>query len=131
MTTRLSADQAKAASELLGRVDKIAQEIQANAKSWGMSIEEARPLVNGLDKLADELETRFFGAKSLQNRQIETLKQAKVIQQDSDEPYMKTFNSPMAPHQTDADEPYMSAYADDQSQAVQVGKSETGRALAP
>lgn len=131
MTTKLSTEQVKQASELLGRVDKIAQEIQANHASWGMSLDEARPLVNSLDKLADDLEARFFGAASLQRRQIETLKQAKVIQQDSDEPYMKTFNSPMAPHQTDADEPYMSAYADDQSQAVQVGKSETGRALAP
>lgn len=131
MSTKLSADQAKKASEFLERVDKIAQEIQANHASWGMSLDEARPLVNGLDKLADDLESRFFGAASLQRRQIEVLKVAKVIQQDSDESYMKTFNSPMAPHQTDGDEPYMSAYADDQSQAVQVGKSETGRALAP
>jgi hypothetical protein len=131
MTTKLSAEQAKVASELLGRLDKIAHEIQANYAAWGMSLNEARPLVQNFDKLADQLEAHFFGERSLQARQIEVLKVAKVIQQDSDEPYMKTFNAPMAPHQTDADEPYMSAYADDQSQAVQVGKSETGRALAP
>ncbi len=131
MSTKLSAEQAKTASELLGRVDRIAHEIQVNHASWGMSLEDARPLVQTIDKLADDLETRFFGAASFQRRQIDVLKTAKVIQQDSDESYMKTFNSPMAPIQTDADEPYMSAYADDQSQAVQVGKSETGRALAP
>jgi hypothetical protein len=131
MSMKLSAEEAAAASEILARVDRIASEIQANHKSWGMAFEAARPLVQSLDKLADDLETRFFGASSLQRRQIEVLKTAKVIQQDSDEPYMKTFNSPMAPLQTDADEPYMSAYGDDQSQAVQVGKSETGRALAP
>jgi hypothetical protein len=131
MTTKLSAEQAKTASELLGRLDKIALEIQSNHASWGMSLDEARPLVNGLDKLADDLEARFFGASSLQRRQVEVLKTAKVIQQDSDESYMKTFNSPTAPLQTDADEPYMSAYADDDTSAVNNGKSETGRALAP
>jgi hypothetical protein len=131
MTTKLSAEQAKTASELLGRLDKIALEIQANHANWGMTLAEARPLVNGLDKLADDLEARFFGAASLQRRQVEVLKTAKVIQQDSDESYMKTFNNPTAPIQTDADEPYMSAYADDDTSAVNNGKSETGRALAP
>lgn len=131
MSTKLSAEQSKQASELLGRLDKLAADIQANHESWGMSLEDAKPLVNGLDKLADDLEQRFFGAASLQRRQVEILKQAKVIQKDSDESYMDTFNSPMKPHQTDGDEPYMSAYADDQSQAVQTGKSTSGRPLAP
>ena len=45
---------------------------------------------------------------------------------------MDTFNAPMAPIQTDADEnQYMSLFKDDQSQAVETGKSTTGRPLAP
>lgn len=131
MSTKLTASQTKQANELLSRLDAVAKHIQANYAKWGMPKEAAKPLVNHLDKIADELEVLAFGQDSFNRRQVEMLKAAKVIQQDSDEPYMKTFNSPMAPHQTDADEPYMQAYADDQSQAVQVGKSETGRPLAP
>jgi len=131
MSTKLSAEQKKQANELLGRLDTVVKNIQANYAKWGMAKEAAKPLVNHLDKIADELETFAFGKESLQRRQIEMLKAAKVIQQDSDEPYMKTFANPMKPIQTDADEPYMQAYADDQSSAVETGKSETGRALAP
>jgi hypothetical protein len=131
MSTKLSAEQVKTANELLGRLDKIAAAIQANHESWGMPMAAAKPLVNDIDKVADELEKLAFGTDSLGRRQVEVLKQAKVIQKDSDEKYMDTFNAPMAPHQTDADEPYMAAYKDDQSQAVQVGKSTTGRPLAP
>jgi len=130
MTTKLSAVQSKQASEILGRVDALARDIQANYKSWGMSLEGVRPVVNNLDKIADALEERFFGLDSLQRRQVEVLKQAHVIQQDSDESYMASFNGPSSPKQTDADEPYMSAYADDQTQAVRAGKSTSGRPLA-
>lgn len=130
-TNRLSAEQKQAADNILGRLDKCASEIQANHEKWGLSFETAKGLVNHLDKCADDFEKSVYGAESLQRRQIQELKKAKVIQKDSDEGYMQTFNSPMAPHQTDGDEPYMSAYADDQSAAVQNGKSTTGKPLAP
>jgi chromosome condensin MukBEF ATPase and DNA-binding subunit MukB len=129
MSSKLSAEQIKQADSLLSRLDKVASDIQANHKSWGMSFEAAKSLVNGLDKVADDLETSIFGSESLVARQREVV--AKVIQKDSDEKYMDTFNKPTAPIQTDADEPYMSAYADDQSSAVNGGKSTTGRPLAP
>lgn len=128
-TNRLSAEQEKAASGLLFRLDKCAQNIQENHQKWGLSFESAKGLVNHLDRIADEFEKGFFGDQSLQRRQVEVLKQAKVIEKDSDEGYMQTFANPMAPIQTDGDEPYMSAYADDQSSAVQSGKSTTGRPL--
>lgn len=131
MTTKLSDDQVKTANELLSRLDKVAADIQANHASWGMSFDDAKGLVNGLDKTADALESRIFGERSLQRRQVQLLKSAKVIQKDSDEKYMDTFSNPMKPIQTDADEGYMSAYADDQSSAVESGKSTTGRPLAP
>lgn len=131
MSNKLSADQAKHANTILSRMDRIAAEVQANHATWGMSFDDAKRLVNTLDKVADEMESSFFGKESMERRQVELLKSAKVLQKDSDESYMDTFNKPTAPIQTDADEPYMSAYADDQSTAVNNGKSTTGRPLAP
>lgn len=131
MATKLSAEQKKAADNILGRLDKCAADIQDNHEQWGLSFEAARDLVNHLDRVADTFESKVYGEGSLRQRQVEVLKQAKVIQQDSDEGYMGTFNAPTAPHQTDGDEPYMAAYKDDQSSGVQNGKSTTGRPLAP
>lgn len=78
---------------------------------------------------ADVIEAEAFGADSIMRRQEAVV--AKVIQKDSDEPYMNTFQNPMKPILTNADEPYMDAYADDQSSAVRDGKSSTGVKLAP
>jgi len=128
MTTKFAKEDA---NRILSRLDKMAEVIQAEHKNWGMPFEVAKNLVNGLDRTADEVEVAAFGPDSLQKRQAHVLKQAHVLQQDSDEKYMGTFNAPMAPLQTDSDEGYMSQFADDQSQAVQTGKSTTGRPLAP
>lgn len=129
MATKLSAEQSKKASEVLGRLDKVAESIQENHAAWGMSFDDAKTLVNHLDKVADDFEASVFGVDSLSKRQAEVLKTAAVLQHDSDESYMSTFGAPMKPHQTDGDEPYMSAYADDQSAAVQNGKATNGRPL--
>lgn len=129
MTTKLSAEQSKRASEILGRLDAIAKEIQDRHASWGMSFEAAKKVVNGLDAIADSFERTAFGQESFERRQREVL--GAVIQRDSDEPYMDAFQNTMDPIQTDADEPYMGAYNDDQSSAVQGGKSTVGRPLAP
>jgi hypothetical protein len=131
MPNKLSAEQSKKASTILSHLDRIAAEIQTNFASMGLSFDNAKTLVNHLDKVADEAEAHFYGPESMTRRQIEVLKTAKVIQKESDEPYMATFENPMAPIQTDADEAYMSAYKDDQSSAVNSGKSTTGRPLAP
>jgi hypothetical protein len=131
MASKLSAEQSKQASAILGRLDRIAADIQAGHAAWGMSFDDAKRIVNHLDKIADDVEQSAFGKESMEARQVEILKTAKVIQKDSDESFMDTFNRPTAPIQTDADEPYMSAYADDQSTSVSTGKSTTGRPLAP
>ena len=131
MPTKLSAEQTKTVNTILAHLDKAAGDIQANHESLGIPFETAKEIVQGLDKTADELETHAFGQESFERRQIEILKKAKVIQRDADEPYMATFENPMAPIQTDADEPYMQAYADDQSSAVETGKDEKNRPLAP
>ena len=131
MPNKLSAEQSKKAGQILSFLDRLAADIQANHAAMGLPFEAAKSLVNHLDKVADEAEEHFYGKESMARRQVEVLKTAKVIQKDSDEAYMNTFANPMAPIQTDADEPYMSAYKDDQSSAVNGGKSTTGRPLAP
>jgi hypothetical protein len=90
-----------------------------------MPFDMAKQLVNAIDKTADEIEVVSFGKESFVRRQAE------VIQRDPDEKYMDTFQSPMQPRQVESDEPYMSAYKDDQSSAVNHGKSTTGKPLAP
>ena len=131
MTTKLSAEQSKTASDILGRLDKVASDIQKNHTMWGMSFEAAKGLVNHIDQIADDFEKKAFGEESLKRRQVEILKTAEVIQRDSDEPYMDSFVVDQGVVQAEADEPYMGAYADDQSSAVRHGQSTTGRPLAP
>ncbi len=125
------------ADRILGRLDRLASTIQENYESWGMSFDQAKSLVNEIDKTADEMETATFGEDSLLRRQVEVVegpaaaKVAQVIQREPDEKYMDTFKNPMAPRQVEADEPYMKAYGDDQSSAVIHGQAENGRKLAP
>jgi hypothetical protein len=121
----------KEAASILSRLDRIAGVIQENCESWGMPFEAAKGIVNALDETADKIEKSAFGEDHFAQRQVNVLKQAKVIQQDSDEDYMGTFDAPSAPKQTDSDEAYMSLFQDDQTQAVAAGKSTTGRPLAP
>lgn len=150
---RLSSEQKTRANQILASFDQLAQSIQENYQKWGMGPDVAKKLVNHLDKTADAAETFFFGEDSLRTRQAEIAvssadfrtdalesgllsraqlsKAARVIQRDSDEPYMDTFKNPMAPIDTNSDEPYMAAYGDDQSSAVVEGEDDTGRDLAP
>lgn len=117
---------AKSEAELiLARLDKLAGYIQKNASAWGIPFDDAKGMVNDLDRTADEIETAAFGVESFQTRQAE------VIQKESDEPYMATFENPQSPHQVEADEPYMSAYSSDDSSGVNHGKSENGKPLTP
>ncbi len=122
MTPKFSA---KEANEVLTRLDKMATYIQANHAKLGMTKDAAKPLVNEIDKIADLVERASMGEKSFLTRQAE------VLQKESDEGYMATFENPMKPIQTDSDESYMGAFKDDQSSAVVHGKSTTGKPLAP
>ena len=116
----------------LARLDKLAHTVQTKYAEWGMPFETAKEIVNAIDTTSDEIEAASFGADSLARRQAEVIaKTAQVIQREPDEKYMDTFANPMQPRQVEADEPYMAAYKDDQSSAVNHGKSTTGRPLAP
>jgi len=120
---------AKSVDEILGNLDKCAAAIQADHQTWGLSFEQARGLVNHLDKVADDFELAAYGKGSLVRRQREVL--AKVLQQDGDEPYMGSFEVQHGLVQSDADEPYMDAFSDDQSSAMATGTSTSGRKLVP
>ena len=119
------------ANIVLARLDNLAGAIQEKHASWGMPFEVAKSIVNDLDKTADAIQKAAFGEESFVAHQINTLKAAKVIQQDAGEGYMGTYNAPTAPIQTDADEKYMGLFKDDQTTGVNDGKSTTGRPLAP
>lgn len=121
---KLSAEDSKRVSAVLGRLDKVAETIQTNFEEWGMPFEQAKEMVNQIDSAADAVETMTFGEQSLHTRQAE------VIQREADEPYMATFEKGTV-LQSDADEPYMSAYGDDDSSDVRHGQSTTGRPLVP
>lgn len=129
MATKLADDQKKAVNNTLSRLDKVAGDIMASYQEWGLTKDAARQLVNHIDRTADTIEVAAYGAESLARRQVGVLKQAKVFQQDADEPYMKAFQVDQGVVQQDADEPYMSAYNDDQSSAVREGVSTSGRPL--
>jgi hypothetical protein len=120
------------ADRILARLDHMAATVQNRYASWGMPFEEAKEIVNALDKTADAIEAASFGRASLARRQAEIMgRTAAVLHRDADEAYMDTFKNPMQPRQVDADEKYMSLYKDDQSSAVGSGQSSTGRRLAP
>ena len=119
-------------SSILGRLDTIAHEIQANHETWGMDFDAAKSIVNTIDGVQDHIEKEAFGEESFQARQAEVIrKTAQVIQKDNDEPYMSSFDVDQGVVQQDADEPYMSAYTDDQSSAVRHGKDVANDPLAP
>jgi hypothetical protein len=128
---KLSAEEVKSATEVLTSLDRLASEVQANAKTWGMPFKFAKLLVNKLDKIADAVELQSFGPESMARRQVAILKEAKVIQRDADEGYMDAFNKVHGIVQRDSDEAYMEAFNDDQSSAVRSGVSSSGRKLAP
>lgn len=111
------------AVQILSRLDRLAGHIQSNHVAMNLPFEDAKAIVNDLDKVADMVHVESLGEASFHAHQ------AKVIQQESDESYMSTFNAPQAPHQQDSDEPYMGMFKDDQSSAVQTGKSTTNRPL--
>jgi len=124
-TPKVSAETKQATDLILNRIDRVAKTIQAKQEEWGIPFEDAKAIVNALDRSLDDIEITTYGKESFE------LRQAEVIKREGDEPYMDTFNGPSDPKQTDADEPYMRAYADDDTSGVIHGESTTGRPLAP
>lgn len=88
-------------SVILSKLDATSNAIENLAKEGKIERKAADQLIKNLDSFADKFEVAAFGKKNLESRM------AKVIQQDSDEPYMKTFENVNEVLQSDSDEPYM------------------------
>ena len=91
----------KIASQILTKLEATANDVEALAKSGKIDPRAASALVRNLDSFSDKLEIAAFGEDSFKARQ------AKVLMQDSDEPYMKSFENPNKVIDGDGDEPYM------------------------
>lgn len=91
----------KIANQILSNLDSAANKIEDLAKRGFISAESAQKVVLQLDQYADQFQVAAFGKDNLRGHQ------AKVLQKESDEPYMATFDNVNAPIQTDSDEPYM------------------------
>ena len=92
------------ANKILSNLDETANLIDKLAKDGKLDPKVAAELNGNIDSFSDRFQVAAFGQKSLAGWKS---KVGKVLQQDSDEPYMKTFENPQKPIQTDADEPYM------------------------
>lgn len=91
----------KVANKLISTLESVATEVDQLAKAGKLDSEFASKVSSQIDAYADRLEIAAFGKESFLKRR------AKVLEMDSDEPYMKTFENPQEPLQTDPDEPYM------------------------
>ena len=89
------------ASQVLSTLDSTAKEVEELLAGGHVNSEEAGKLLHNIDSFADRLQIAAYGKASFRAFQ------AKVLERDSDEPWMDTFNNVQEPIQTDPDEPYM------------------------
>jgi hypothetical protein len=89
------------ANKVLTNLDTAASRIEKLAKAGKIDTRLASNLVRDIDAFADRFEVSAYGKDSLKRRQ------AKVLQHDSDEKYMGTFNEPNKRHKGDSDESWM------------------------
>ncbi len=106
MPTAQSNPQKQIANRVLATLDSTAQQMEELAKAGRIDPKLASAIVKDIDAFADRFEVAAFGQKNLASR-VAKLRKAKVVQRDSDEKYMETFQNPIKTITTDADEPYM------------------------
>lgn len=94
----------KIAAQVLDTLDSTGNEVERLMKAGFLDPKVAGELIHHIDSSADRIQTAAFGPNGLEAYKA---KIAKVIKQDSDEPYMKTFENVNAPEKVEADEPYM------------------------
>lgn len=91
----------QAAGKILLKLESTASEVDTLAKAGKIDPKVASELVKNIDQFSDKFEIAAFGKAAFEARK------AKVLEQDSDEPYMKTFENPQKVIEGDPDEPYM------------------------
>lgn len=92
------------ANSILQGLDDTASNLERLVTSGRLNTQAStrlKAMIHNLDGFADKFQVFAFGEKSLKSLQ------AKVIKQDADEPYMKTFENTVEPLQTDSDETFM------------------------
>jgi hypothetical protein len=94
----------KNASAILSKLDSTAETIERLASDGKLNPKTAKELVLNIDTLADKVQIAAYGSDGLNAYKA---KVAKVIQQDPDEKYMKTFENPNKVIDSESDEPYM------------------------
>ncbi len=98
--------QKQIANKVLTTLDNTANTLDGLAKAGKIDPRLASQINHDIDTFADKFEVAIYGKDNLQRR-ASKVREAKVIQRDSDEEYMKTFENPIKPITTDTDEPYM------------------------
>jgi hypothetical protein len=101
-----TSQQKQIANRVLSTLDSTAEQLDGLAKAGKIDPRLANSIAHDIDVFADKFEVAVYGKENLSKR-VAKLHQAKVMQRDSDEEYMKTFENPIKPITTDADEPYM------------------------
>lgn len=91
----------KIASQILTKLDSTAKAVEELRDAGAVGSREAGELLHNIDSFADRFQVAHFGESSFRDFQ------AKVIERDSDEPWMETFQNPQKPIEVDPDEPYM------------------------
>jgi hypothetical protein len=97
----------KIAAQVLDTLDSTGNEVERLMKAGFLDPKVAGELIHHIDSSADRIQVAAFGPNGLEAYKAKMAKVAKVIKQDSDEPYMKTFENVNAPEKVEADEPYM------------------------
>lgn len=91
----------KIASQMLTQLEATANDVESLVKAGKIDPRAASKIVRNLDSFSDKLEIAAYGEASFNARK------AKVLQQDPDEAYMKTFENPNKVIEGEGDEPYM------------------------
>lgn len=105
----------KLANKVLTNLDRTAGMLEALAKDGKVDARVASKLIGDIDSFADRFQVAAFGEKALASHKA---KVAKVIESDSDESYMKTFDNPNKVLEKDADESYMDTFDTDRTTTV-------------
>jgi len=92
------------ANQVLTTLEETANSIEQLQKKGKIHPKTASELVHDIDAFSDKFHIAVFGEKA---HAAYRAKMAKIIKQEPDEPYMKSFENIQAPIQVEKDEPYM------------------------
>ena len=90
----------RVASGWLKRLDRCANVVQHRASELGMDENQSRKLASKIDSISDAIQRTVYGDKEFKKYQ------ANVLERDTDEGYMKTFDD-TGVIESDNDESYM------------------------